>query len=51
MTRLAGLTATLLLCSLATANASGEWEHEVVYDIKEFDEPYSLNLANAGTIP
>ena len=48
MTRLAGLAAALLLCSLATANASGEWEHEVVYDIKEFDEPYSLNLANAA---
>jgi len=43
---LAALTAATLGCSLATASASGEWEHEVVYDVQEYDESYSLNLAN-----
>ena len=46
MTRVASFAAALLSCSLATASASGEWEHEVVYDIQEFHESYSLNLAN-----
>ena len=43
---LAALAAATLGCSLATASASGEWEHEVVYDVQEYDESYSLNLAN-----
>ena len=48
MTRAAALAAALTLVSLATAHASGEWEHSAVYDIVHDDEPFSLNLGNPG---
>ena len=40
MTRAAALAAALTLVSLATAHASGEWEHSAVYDIVHDDEPF-----------